>query len=424
MATTTISDVFQPEILTEAVQAQFGQSTAFMGSRMRNLGVVAISGTMPIQGAAKDAIGTTVKVPYWGTLGEFSSNTDGNAVSLSKISETYESATIARDSLAFDVTAWAQGNAAVNPNVGDPYEEAARQIQVAAERAMDKRLITAASNSGVYVKDVYSSSVPVTLNWDLVVDAKFEGWGDEQDDFACILTHSQAHKDLLKLKDGTGRPLLVQSMVNGQAVDTFVNVPLIVSDRVPVTSSTMSTVVASGTTPPTVTLAGTPLGAFKLQIDVVTGGSSNGTATFRFTTDNGNTWSSTYAIPNGGGAFVLDDSLTGAVADINSSHPSDSLVGVNGKTGITATFANGTYNADNLYTSNSQLKVMTMLLKKNALAFWYSAQHLNLQQFHSHLKDSDEAAMHLYGAAHRYRRRAGSTKSGVIQLAHNVSTYQ
>lgn len=412
MATTTVSDVFQPEILTEAVQAAFGQKTAFMGSKMRNLGIVNIQGTMPIQGAAKDAIGTSIKVPYWGTLGEFAANSDGNAVSLSKISETYESATIARDSLGFDITAWAQGNAAVNPNVGDPYEEAARQIGIAAERAMDKRLITASAAAGVYVKDVYSTTVPVTLNWDLCVDAKFDGWGDEQDDFAAILTHSQAHKDLLKLKDGTGRPLLVQNMVNGQAVDTFVNVPLIVSDRVPVTGSTMSTVVASGTTPPTVTLSGTPLGAFRLQIDCVVGGAA-GTATFRFSTDNGNTWSATLTTPAGGGNFVLTDTNI------------DSTVGVNGATGITANFGNATYNADNLYTSNTQLKVMSMLLKKNALAFWYSAQHLNLQQFHSHTKDSDEAAMHLYGAAHRYRRLSGSSKTaGVIQITHNVSAFQ
>jgi len=31
--------------------------------------------------------------------------------------------------------------------------------------------------------------------------------------------------------------------------------------------------------------------------------------------------------------------------------------------------------------------------------------------------------MHLYAAAHRYRRLANSTKAGVIQVVHNVSGY-
>jgi capsid protein len=423
MAITTQSDVFNPEILTEAVQGVFAQKTAFMGSRLSSLGIVIVQGTMPIQGSPKNAIGTTITVPYFGTLGEFANNPDGSSATPAKLAQVTETDTVTRDSLAFEVSQWAQGNAAVNPNVGDPYEESARQILAAAERAMDKRLITAAAASGVYAKDVYSSTVPIGLTYDLCIDAKFEGWGDEQDDIGAILVHSQTNKDLLKLKDSTGRNLLTPSQNNGGPLDTFCGIPVVVSDRVPITGSTMGAVAASGTTPPTVTLAGTPLGAWKLQIDVVTGGSSNGTATFRFSTDNGSTWSSTYTIPSGGGAFVLDDSLTGAVADINSKHPADSLVGVNGKTGITATFANGTYNADNLYTSSASLKAMSMLLKKRSLAFWYSAAHLGLKTFQQIMSDSDQGAMHLYGVAHRYRRLPGGTKPGVIQITHNVTGY-
>ena len=159
MATTLKTDVFNPEILTEAVQGVFAQKTAFMGSRLAALGAVVVNGQMPQGGP--NAIGTTITMPYFGTLGEFSSNTEGNSVTPSKIAQITETATVTRDSLAFEVSRWAQANSFVDPDVGDPYEESARQILASAERAMDSRIITAAGASGVYIKDVYSSTVPV-----------------------------------------------------------------------------------------------------------------------------------------------------------------------------------------------------------------------------------------------------------------------
>src|SRR5690606_23993987 len=143
MATTFSTDLFNPEILTEAVQGVFSQKTAFMGSRMAGLGVVIVDGQMPKGGPS--AIGTTIDVPYFGTLGEFVSNSEDNPITPSKIAQVAETATITRDSLAFEVSRWAQGNAFVDPNVGDPYEESARQIMTAGERALDKRIIPAAA---------------------------------------------------------------------------------------------------------------------------------------------------------------------------------------------------------------------------------------------------------------------------------------
>lgn len=406
-STTINTDVFNPESLVEAVQGAFGQKKAFIGSRLSSLGIAAISGRMPVGGP--NAIGTTITVPYFGVIGEFASNSEGSSASPKKVQQTTETASITRDSLAFQVSQWAQGNAFVNPDVGDPYDECARQIVEAAQRAIDKRLITAASASGVYVKDVYSSTVPVYLTWDLCVDAKFEGWLDEQDEIAALLVHSQAHKDLMKLKDSTGRPLLLASQTEGGPIDMFCGVPLIVSDRVPVTGSAMGAVTSSGTSPPVATLAGTPLGPWKLQIDCITGDAT--TNNFRFSTDNGNTWSATIV--------ALDDGVPVALTDT----AKDSLVGVNGATGLTVAFAAGTFNADNLWTSTASLKVMSMLLKRRALAFWYSENHLNLQTDQDIAADTSIGAMHLYGAAHRYRRLAGGTKSGVIQLVHNVTGF-
>lgn len=416
MTITTVSDVFQPEIMTEAVKGVFGQKTAFMGSLLARLGAVVVSGTMPEGGP--DAIGTTVKVPYFGVIGDFVSNSDGNASTPSKLSQTSENGTVTRDSLSFEISRWAQGNAAVNPAVGDPYEEAARQALVSAERAMDKRIITAAAASGIYVSDVYNSTTPRTIDWDLVVDAKTQGWGDEQEDLVGMVVHSQTHKDMMKLKDSTGRPLLIfapnqpggfPSQSQGGPVDTFCGLPVVVSDRVPLTGSTMGAVTSSGTTPPVATLTGTPLGAWKLVIDAQTGDAT--TVTFKFSTDGGNTFSAILTAADDGVPVPLIDTAV------------DSIVGVNGKTGISVAFAAGTFNADNLWTSTASVKTMSLLLKRNALAFWYSRNALALATQPNVLAHTTIAAMHLYACAYRYRRLPNGTKPGVVQLIHNVSGF-
>lgn len=409
MATTLSTDLFNPEILEEAVQGVFGQKTAFMGSRLASLGAVTVNGSMPKGGP--QAIGQTIDVPYFGTLGEFEENlAESGSATPQALGQTSEQATITRDSLAFEVTRWAQGNAAVDPAVGDPYDESARQIMAAAERAMDKRIITAASASGVFQKDVYSASVPKTIDWDLCVEARFDAWHDEQDELAAMLVHSHTHKDLLKLKDSTGRPLLLTSETEGGPIDRFCGLPVVVSDRVPVTGSAMGSVASSGTGPPVATIGGTPNGAYNLHIDCTLGGAHT-TAQYRFSTDGGNTWSGTITTLGVGVAQNLTDPAT------------DSTIGVNGATGLTVAFAAGTFNADNLWTSTALLKVMSMLLKRRALAFWYASGRLGMQRDVDILKDSDLAAMHLYAAAHRYRRMPMGTKPGVVQILHNVSGY-
>jgi hypothetical protein len=411
MARTIISDVFNPEILTDTVQGAFAQKTAFMGSRLASLGVVIVEGSMPEGGP--QAVGTTIKVPYFGVIGEFVDNPDGEALTPHKLQQIVEEATISRDSLGIEVSVWAQANAHLfrDPSAADPYKESTRQIMVQAERAMDKRIITAAAASGVYVKNVHSASVPRYLDWDLCVDAKFDGWGDEQDDIAAILVHSQTHKDLLKLKDNSGRPLLLSSQTEGGPLDRFCGVPVIVSDRVPITGSSMGAVASSGTSAPVATLAGTPLGPWNLVIDCLLGGAHE-TATIRFSTDGGNIWSDPITTAAAAAALPLIDPAI------------DSRVGVNGRTGLTVSFAAGTFNADNLWTSKASMRVMSMLLKRRALAFWYNRNLLTLETDKDIRRHTNEAAMHLYGAAHRYRRLGpGSTKPGVIQIVHNVTGY-
>jgi len=411
MAITIQSDIITPQILEDAIRGVFRGQNAFMGSALVSSGAVMVRGTMPQGG--RSAIGKTIDVPYFGTIGPMVNNPDGSAITPEKLGMTSEQATIARGSLAVETSRWAQGVAAVDPALVDPHDEGARQAMEQATRYADD-VMTAAFAATPLVNDVFSTSNPVYLDHSLAVRSRAK-FGDEQETIVAMVTHSEAEADLASMQDDQGRPLYVQSIresPQGRSIEkTFAGMRLLVSDRVPLTGSSMSAVTAAGTTPPAVTVAGTPLGPWALVIDIVTGGLSNGTATFRFSTDGGNTWSATLTVPNGGGAILLSDTAI------------DSLVGANGKTGITATFANGTYNADNTYTANAILKVTSMICQAGAGAFWYNADALIPKRDEDILADADILALHLYHASLLYRRRRGGSRPGVVAIKHNVRNW-
>lgn len=399
MTTTKTTDRdFDVQILNETIRGAFKMKTALFGSLLASSGAIV---TRPNMGYGRDMIGNTITIPYFGTLGEFSANAEDTAATPQALKMKSETATVARQSLAFEVSRWAQLS---GPEDGDPYEEAARQIREAAVRAMDSLCITEAATTPL-VKDVYSATAASAsyLNWDLVTDGRAK-WGDEQDSIVGMVVHSQVEAGLRKLRDANGRPLLLDGMVNGDSVTRFNGIPLVISDRLPLTSSTMGTVTEAGTTPPDVTLSGTPTGAWDLKLKVIVGG-ARGTATFQFSTDGGNTWSET---------------LTTAPSVALTDTASDSLVGNNGSTGLTAAFESATFNVDNTWVSKAYLKASSLIFQRDAMAFWYNANAMELLTDKDILKDNDVAAMHLYYAPKLYRRRRGGSRPGVVKLVHNV----
>ena len=406
MTITTKSDMIDVQILMDVVRGMFKGKNAFMGSQLVSSGAVRVAGTMPRRG--QSAIGKTIDIPYFGTLGEFVQNSDGSSVTPSKLAQTFETATVDRHSLAAEVSRWAQGVGAIDPAVGDPYQEAARQIMVAAERAMDGIIVTEYATTPLIV-DVYSATTPVYLDWDVIQDATTL-WGDDQDGIVGMAIHSQARADLAKLKNAVGMPVWGVDQQSGQQqLKTFGGIPLVVSDRVPLTGSTMGTVTSAGTTPPVATLAGTPLGPWKLLIDCQASHAS--TTTIKFSTDGGNTYSAAIT--------VADDEVPVALIDT----AVDSLVGVNGKTGLTVAFASGTFNVDNTWKAQANLKVTELICQVDAGAFWYNAAALGLKSDEDILADTDITASHLYHAPKLYRRRRGGARPGVIAIKHNVRGY-
>jgi hypothetical protein len=411
MAASTKANYIIPEILTNVVKGVFSGQNAFIDSALVANGLVNINDSF--DESDKNKIGNEVTVPYFGTIGEFEDRTDGTPATPKALAATNEKSAIAMATLGFEITRWANNNGSTPGRT--PEQEAAEQIRVAARRKMDSAIIAKAAATGALLNDVYSATAPRKLDRDLIIDSGVQ-WGDDGEkvgDNVVLLCHSKAANDLDKQTDASGRALGRETAA--------ANKKMIVSDSLPLTGSSMSAVTATGTTPPTVTLAGTPLGPYKLRIDVVTGGASDSTATVRFSTDGGQNWSGTYAIPTGGGALALDDSFTATATPITGAKSVDSIVGKNGRTGITATFANGTYNADNLYSATAVLKATSLLVRPGALTFWYNRAALEFLPDSDPSNDSKLGWMHLYYVAHRYRRHPDGTLPGVIRLVHNVS---
>lgn len=397
-ATLTTDRDFDVQILSDMIPGHFKKKTAFMGSGLASSRAVIVNGTFP---GNRVGLGT-VTVPRFGTIGAFADNPEDTAAVPQALKSTNEQATPARSSLAIEVTKWASLE---SEDGQDPYEEGLRQITVAAAREMDRIVIERAAATPL-ARDIYSATVPRYLDFDAVADG-FAMWGDEEEDAAAIIVHSQVANGMRKLKDSNGRPLMITDLVNGRMVSKIGGAQVVMSNSLPLTGSSMGTVTETGAAVGGVGLTGTPSGMWDLRIRIMVGG-ARGTATFQFSTDGGGTWSATLLTA---ATVVLTDTA------------SDSQVGNNGSTGLTATFGVATYDVLSVYSATALAKATSLIVQPGALAFWYNAAAMGLQTDKDILKDNALAAMHMYYVAHLYERRAGGSYPGVVALTHNVQSY-
>lgn len=404
MAITINTDMIDPQVLADTVRGRFSRQNMVLGSILASSGAVIVNDTMPFGG--REAINNTIRVPYFGTLGEFVDNPDGQSITPSKLRQAVEQSSISRSSLAFEVSALARGVAASSDNQVDPYEEAADQIVMAASRRLDQDAINEATTSPL-VRDITGSQNPF-VSYVEMIKARAE-FRDEQSDIVAIGVHSRTLADLAMLQDANGRPLLIDATQGQNQVTTFNGLPLVVSDKAP-TSGTMGTVTSDGTSAPVATLTGTPQGPWNLVIECQVGG-AHATATIRFSTDGGNTWSEDLTTAAVGVALPLVDPAA------------DSTVGYNGQTGVSVAFAAGTFNADNSWRSTANLTVETLIFQRNAVAHWYSAANMTLLFDEDVLAHTFIGAMHIYQVPHLYRRRPGGTLPGVVRLRHKVRDF-
>jgi len=183
-----------PELLTDAVRGAFVGAEALYGSA-----VAAVH--MGLPGGAKG--GDVVTVPYFNTLGDAEDLLEGEALTPEGITSTKETTQVIHTGKSFAITKWAEW-----ASWGDPYQEAGRQLKKVFVRRWDKALIDVASNNvpSAYVLDV-SSATDKTLSYENMLLAR-QKWGDEQEDIALAVMHSDVYFDILKKKDLDGRPLV------------------------------------------------------------------------------------------------------------------------------------------------------------------------------------------------------------------------
>jgi len=208
------SDLVIPEILLEAIQGEFVGRRALFGSR-----AVVMNDTLP--GTVRG--GDTVKVPYFGTLGEAQFVEEGVALSVDKIVMTHEESSVIRAGKAFEVTDWAR-----MAGSSDAYQEASRQIMDVVERAWDFKLIEKAKATTL-VRDIYNAGSARKLSLDEMIKGKLL-WGDEQQQIALAIIHSTTDADIRLQKDSTGKHLYTDPVNDGQLA-RFAGIPLTLSDR-------------------------------------------------------------------------------------------------------------------------------------------------------------------------------------------------
>jgi len=401
MTITVATDVIDRQILTDAVQGRFAQKNALIGSALTSSGAISVEGTFPGQG--RDVIGQQVEVPYFGTMPPFVSNPDGNSITPSKLGMASELGTVTRSSLAFQASRWARasGNA-------DPYAEAARQSEVQATRRMEELIIASAATSPLLV-DISSAGSDV-LTYDALVWALAEALGEDFVAGAAVVAHPLTLAGLATQRDAAGNLQLTNAADGG--VTRLFGIPVIGSGRTPKTTSAMGAVTSTGANPPVMTITGVPLDAFKRLVVECQVGGAHETATIRFSTDGGVTWSADLVTAGVDEALALTDTAN------------DSLVGVNGATGLSVAFAAGAFNADNVWTAYTDFVTETQVYLPGAGAFWYNRAALAMKADEDILDDSTIGAMHLYGVAHTYRRRQSGHTPGVVRIRHKVKGYR
>ena len=380
--TTSANFSVSPQVLVEAVRAQLP------GMRVvGKLGIVQINNSLP----ADKFVGETVTVPYMASLGRMAEYAENDPIAVDQIASTAETSTIARAGKAFTLTNMAR----VLRGYAKPLEEGQRMMLDSVSDYVERKSLTSLVGLGTsqpaLKRSIHSASSPAFYD----VDAHLFGrsiFGDETRGIVGTIAHSQTVNRMLSLKDGDGNRLLrTLSRDDETGLIVFESLGSVyTSDLMPVSY----TVVSAGTTPPVLTITGSPRGMYdQIRVEITTLG-ARGTAVARFSTDGGATW-------------VLSGQVIPA---------SDGVVDLSDTIGLVFTFAAGTYAVDNVYTSRA--KFTTMTAKRGAAIFWHN-NFGNQDSLPDVLRSSTVHAIELLSVCHAYKRLDMGTRAGVALIEHN-----
>lgn len=209
MAVTTTSNVIIPEVLAAMIAAEIPGQLALAGSD-----------AVTVLDNLKGGPGNTIKIPRWGTIGDFTEVAEGNAMPVVNIAATAAAATVKKFARGVEVT-----DEALLASYDDPLKEVARQFARYAARAADRELITAAETSTL----LHTASGTITLND--IVDA-IGKWNDASVNISGLVVHSKVYRDLIKLAEFKTLTQKADSVIEKGVVGMVYGVPIRVSDAI------------------------------------------------------------------------------------------------------------------------------------------------------------------------------------------------
>jgi hypothetical protein len=395
MATTTSSLTVSLPVLHEAVKTEMARADAFSSSQLAAYRFVQ-SGALNALGG-RPSIGKEIQIPHWSLVGAFEDLNDGVSTTPKVMGNDYTTATIARSALSVDITRWAEGNSV---SYGKSlYQVFAEQLMKRFNQHIDAKCIAAAASltnmPSDQIVDAYSATTPEYLSYQRLCDAK-RAFGDRMLPRYGMLIHSAVYAQYRKQVDGTGRPLYDEPMLNAlfnNALD------IIVTDRMPISDGAY-TVTSSGTTPPVVSLSGTPNRYIKFRMECTTLG-ARGTAVVRTSINGGLTWKTNITTA---ATFTLVD-------------PDDN----DASTGVTVNYANASAAVDNVWTATGTQKIATMIVAPGSLAYMYDGGSLMPFLNQNGQTDSSILSSNVYYACARFLHDYGNARRpDVVMLQTNA----
>lgn len=381
--TTTSTLTITPQVLIEAVRSGM-QGLRVFGQ----LGIVMINSSLP---TSDRYAGETVTVPYLAHLGAWAEYSENAEIDITSMTDSSETASVARAGKAFTVTDMAR----VLRGYASPMEAGRSMIQDGLAVYVENKIIAAIVARGTatpaIVYDVHSASTPRYLDRDVFIAVRSR-FGDETKGIVGTVAHSQVINRMLTLKDADGAPLhrvISQDDENGVIVFEGLG-RFYASDLMPVDY----TVVSAGTTPPVLTLTGSPKGMYdQIRVECTTLGAF-ATAQIRISTDGGATWVA-----------------SGVVV------PSTGIVDRSDDLGLVFTFASGTFAVNNVYTSRG--KATFAICKRGAGVLWHN-NFGSVESQRDVRRKNEVVAADLLAVCHVYKKLNGGTRPGVALGKINV----
>lgn len=218
----TMGDTFAPQVAVDTILTGLAGTPVLYGSPA----VVVNSSLGSVGGLFKNKL---VDIPYFGHLPAYQLDVpEKTALAPDGTTETSEQARVKQAGVRIAWSTWEGMCLQARERRLDPYTLFGQQIATQFVHAMENELITAA-RTGLSGSYIYDGSAD-TITWDSIVRTRLL-LGDEARDTELISVHSKVKADLMLLKDGNDRPLLIDVLnVNAGNIPRVMNVPLLESD--------------------------------------------------------------------------------------------------------------------------------------------------------------------------------------------------